>query len=255
MAPMRSRHALAQWHQRGSNSASYGEGRGSAGPDGSWRGGEVHTRPSGGKIAHFERMEWPTIPEPATAAAALTSGEIDWYEQVQPDLIPQLRRNKDIRIGSANPGGFNGILRFNHMNTPFNNVAIRRAVMMAVDQPEYMASITGNDPTAYKECKAMFPCGTPYGEEIGAEVMLDNLDTMTLPADVCDLPEYGWRLADGTAMTHSCQLVATQRIHSQIVLAMIVRRFTRARGRAVMDTVCGRWLGSSDMMIVETAGS
>jgi peptide/nickel transport system substrate-binding protein len=131
---------------------------------------------SGGKIAHFERMEWPTIPEPATAAAALTSGEIDWYEQVQPDLIPQLRRNKDIRIGSANPGGFNGILRFNHMNAPFNNVAIRRAVMMAVDQPDYMASITGNDPTAYKECKAMFPCGTPYGQEIGVEVMLHNLD-------------------------------------------------------------------------------
>ena len=176
MAAMRSRQALAQWHQRGSNSASYGEGRGSAGPDGSWRGGEVHTRSSGGKIAHFEQMEWPTIPEPATAAAALTSGEIDWYEQVQPDLIPQLRRNKDIRIGSANPGGCNGILRFNHMNTPFNNVAIRRAVMMAVDQPDYMASITGNDPTAYKECKAMFPCGTPYGEEIGVEVMLDNLD-------------------------------------------------------------------------------
>ena len=25
---------------------------------------------SGGKIAHFDRMEWPTIPEPATAAAA-----------------------------------------------------------------------------------------------------------------------------------------------------------------------------------------
>jgi peptide/nickel transport system substrate-binding protein len=39
-----------------------------------------------------------------------------------------------------------------------------------------MASITGNDPTAYKECKAMFPCGTPYGQEIGVEVMLHNLD-------------------------------------------------------------------------------
>ena len=91
---------------------------------------------AGGKIAYFDRMEWPTIPEPATAAAALTSGEVDWYEQVQPDLIPQLRKNKDIHIGSANPGGFNGILRFNHMNPPFNNVAIRRAVMMAVDQPD-----------------------------------------------------------------------------------------------------------------------
>ena len=131
---------------------------------------------SGGKIAHFERLEWPTIPEPATAAAALTSGEVDWYEQVQPDLIPQLRKNADIKIGSANPGGFNGVLRFNHLQAPFNNVAVRRAVLMMVNQADYMASITGGDPTAYNACKAMFPCGSPYGKEIGAEAMQGSLE-------------------------------------------------------------------------------
>ena len=131
---------------------------------------------SGGKIAHFERLEWPTIPEPATAAAALTAGEVDWYKQVQPDLIPQLRKNPDIKIGSANPGGFNGILRFNHLHPPFNNVAIRRAVMMVVNQPDYMASITGGDPASYNGCRAMFPCGTPYGQEIAAEQMQSSVD-------------------------------------------------------------------------------
>ena len=131
---------------------------------------------SGGKIAHFDRLEWPTIPEPATAAAALISGEVDWYEQVQPDLIPQLRKNSDIKIGSANPWGFNGILRFNHLQPPFNNLAVRRAVMMAVNQADYMASITGGDPAAYNGCKAMFPCGTPYGKEIGTETMQGSLE-------------------------------------------------------------------------------
>ncbi|MGE0224204.1 MAG: ABC transporter substrate-binding protein [Acetobacteraceae bacterium] len=131
---------------------------------------------AGGKVAHFDRMEWPTIPEPATAAAALISGEVDWYEQVQPDLIPQLRRNADITIGSANPSGFNGILRFNHLQPPFNNVALRRAVLMAVNQQDYMESITGNDATALKLCKAMFPCGTPYGQETGGSVMTGDLD-------------------------------------------------------------------------------
>jgi len=120
------------------------------------------------------RRSW--IPEPATAAAALASGEVDWYEQVQSDLIPQLRRNANITIGSANPGGFNGILRFNHLQPPFNNVAIRRAVLMAVNQTDYMASITANDPSAFNECKAMFPCGTPYGQEIGATLMTGDLD-------------------------------------------------------------------------------
>lgn len=131
---------------------------------------------SGGKIAHFDRLEWPTIPEPSTAAAALVSGEVDWYEQVQPDLVAQLRRNRDITIGSANPGGFNGILRFNHLQPPFNNVAIRRAVLMAANQADYMASITGNDPTAFNTCKSMFPCGTLYGKETGGAFMGDSID-------------------------------------------------------------------------------
>ncbi len=131
---------------------------------------------AGGKVAYFERMEWPTIPEPATAAAALIAGEVDWYEQVQPDLIPQLKKNPDIRIGSANPGGFNGILRFNHLHAPFNNPALRRAVMMLVNQHDYMASITGGDATAYNPCRGMFPCGTAYGRELGTEVMRGDMD-------------------------------------------------------------------------------
>src|SRR4051794_18159327 len=58
---------------------------------------------AGGKVAHFERVEWQAVPEQATAAAALQSGEIDWYEQVEPDLVAHLRANPEIRIGSANP--------------------------------------------------------------------------------------------------------------------------------------------------------
>ncbi len=131
---------------------------------------------AGAKIVHFDRMEWPAIPEPATAAAALLSGEVDWYEQAQADLIPQLRKNNEIAIGSANPGGFNGILRFNHLQAPFNNVAVRRAVLMAVNQPDYMASITGGDASAFNACKAFIPCGTPYGREIAAGAMQGDLD-------------------------------------------------------------------------------
>ena len=131
---------------------------------------------SGGKVAHMERIVWKVIPDSATAAAALQAGEIDWYEQAQADLVPLLRKNPDIRIGSANPTGFNGILRFNHLHPPFNNVAVRRAVMMAVNQTDYMTSITGGDASAFKICRAVLPCGTPYGREIGIEAMPGNMD-------------------------------------------------------------------------------
>lgn len=131
---------------------------------------------AGGKVMHFDRIEWKVIPDSATSSAALQAGEVDWYEQVQADLVPLLRKNPDIAIGSANPTGFNGVLRFNHLHPPFNNVAIRRAVMMAVNQTDYMTSITGNDSSAFKMCRAVLPCGTPYGRELGVAAMPGDLD-------------------------------------------------------------------------------
>jgi peptide/nickel transport system substrate-binding protein len=131
---------------------------------------------TGGKVAHFKRIEWKIIPDASTAAAALQNGEVDWWEQVQADLVPLLKRNKDITLGLANPTGYNGVLRFNHLNPPFNDVRIRRAVLMAANQDDYLSAVTGNDPSAYKICKALFPCGTPFGTEIGAPFMKGDLE-------------------------------------------------------------------------------
>jgi peptide/nickel transport system substrate-binding protein len=131
---------------------------------------------TGGKVAHFERLEWRVIPDAATAAAALQNGEVDWYEQVQPDLVPLLARNPAISIGYHNPTGYTGVMRFNHLHPPFNNVAVRRAVMMAVNQDDYMASVTAGDTKAYTVCKAVFPCGTRYGIEVGGPMMQGSIE-------------------------------------------------------------------------------
>jgi peptide/nickel transport system substrate-binding protein len=130
---------------------------------------------SGGKVAYFKRIEWRVIPDAATASAALQAGEVDWWEQVQADLVPLLKRDKNVTLGLANPTGYMGVMRFNHLNPPFNDVRIRRAVLAAVNQDDYMRAVTGNDPDAYKECKALFPCGTPFGTQIGAPEMKGDL--------------------------------------------------------------------------------
>ena len=131
---------------------------------------------AGGKVAHFERIEWKIIPDTATAAAALQSGEIDWYEHCQADLLPTLRKNADIAFGKANPTGFNGVMRFQHMHPPFNNVKVRQAVMMAVNQEDYMAAVTGGDKSLYTTCKSMFPCGSRYDRNLGAAAMGGDID-------------------------------------------------------------------------------
>jgi peptide/nickel transport system substrate-binding protein len=121
---------------------------------------------SGGKVAHFERIEWKIIPDAATASAALQNNEVDWYEQAQADLVPLLRRNREIVLGSSNPLGYVGGMRFNHLNPPFNNVLLRRAIQTAVNQDDYMRAITGNDPSLYRVCRSQFPCGTTYATEV-----------------------------------------------------------------------------------------
>lgn len=131
---------------------------------------------AGGKVAHMERIEWRVIPDAATAAAALQAGEVDWYEHVQPDLVPLLRKSPGVYLGLANPTGFNGVLRFNHLHPPFNNVGVRRAVMMAINQEDYMAAVTAGDSSAYSVCKSFYPCGTRYGLEVGQQAMQGNID-------------------------------------------------------------------------------
>jgi peptide/nickel transport system substrate-binding protein len=120
---------------------------------------------TGGKVAHFERVEWHIMPDSATAAAALQAREVDWWDQVNPDLTPLLRRNRNVRVGVNDPAGFIGSLRFNHLLAPFDKVGVRRAILYAANQDDYLRAITGNDPEIFSECHSMWPCGTLYGRE------------------------------------------------------------------------------------------
>ncbi len=49
---------------------------------------------AGPKVANVDRVEWQVIPDPATAAAALQAGEVDWWEYPLPDLLPLLRKRR-----------------------------------------------------------------------------------------------------------------------------------------------------------------
>jgi peptide/nickel transport system substrate-binding protein len=49
---------------------------------------------SGPKITHFDRVEWHVIADAATAATALQTGEVDWWELPTSDLLPLFRRGE-----------------------------------------------------------------------------------------------------------------------------------------------------------------
>lgn len=120
---------------------------------------------AGPKIAHLDRVEWVVMPDAATAAAALQAGEIDWWEQAVTDLLPVLRRNRQVEIGRVETAGFLGMLRFNHLQPPFGNPAIRRAMLGAVNQADFMQAIVGPDPELWRAGVGVFTPGTPLASE------------------------------------------------------------------------------------------
>ena len=130
---------------------------------------------SGGKVVKVDRVEWIYIPDSATAAAALNAGEADIWEQLPPDLIPLLSRNKDVTVKNIDPLGSMGMIRFNFLHPPFNNPKMRQAVLHVVNQQDYVIGIAG-DPKNGKPCYSYFTCGTPLASEIGAEPLKGKRD-------------------------------------------------------------------------------
>ena len=77
---------------------------------------------AGGKRIMSDRIEWIVIADQATAAAALQNGEVDWLELPLPDIVPALRKNRNVMVDVADPMGYIGTLFFNHLHPPFNDV-------------------------------------------------------------------------------------------------------------------------------------
>lgn len=126
---------------------------------------------TGAKRVNFDRVEWKIMPDPATAGAALQNNEADWWETPLPDLLPLLRRNRDIEIGVVNPAGNLGVLRFNFLHPPFNDPAVRRALLAAVDQRAFMNAAIGTDAGLSVVPAGVFTPGTPLANDAGLEVL------------------------------------------------------------------------------------
>jgi peptide/nickel transport system substrate-binding protein len=132
---------------------------------------------AGGKVANFDRIEWLVMPDPATASAALQTGEVDWIEQPIADLLPQLRRAAGVVVENVDLLGAIGIIRFNHLQPPFNNPKLRRALLPAVDQSSFMAAVMGDEQSLARTGVGVFALGTPLANDA-------SLDVLTGPRDV-----------------------------------------------------------------------
>jgi peptide/nickel transport system substrate-binding protein len=126
---------------------------------------------SGGKVVKVDRVEWITMPDSQTAVNALQSGDIDFMENLPYDLLPLLEANKEITLEVSNKFGFQTLGRMNFLYPPFDNVKVRRAAFLAINQKDVLDALVGNA-KYQKICGAFFVCDTPFATEVGAETLI-----------------------------------------------------------------------------------
>jgi peptide/nickel transport system substrate-binding protein len=128
---------------------------------------------SGPKIPFIDRVEWLVIPDQATAAAALRTGEIDWFEDPISDLLPLLRGDQKITVETISRLGNMGIIRFNHLHPPFDNPEIRRVTAQAISQTEMMQAVAGD---TWSDDVGYFVPESPMASTIGLPIASKNPD-------------------------------------------------------------------------------
>ncbi|WP_338118968.1 ABC transporter substrate-binding protein, partial [Paracraurococcus ruber] len=131
---------------------------------------------AGPKRVHLDRVEWIVMPDPSTAAAALRAGEVDWWENPAFDLLPLLSRDRRLVLAVQDPLGFIGCLRFNQLHPPFDNPAIRRAVLPALSQADYMTAVAGDVPGHWSQGVGFFAPGTPMASGEGMAALTGPRD-------------------------------------------------------------------------------
>lgn len=131
---------------------------------------------AGGKVVHFDRVEWKVIPDAATASAALQNGEVDWWETPIPDVVPLLKRSGGLRVDISDPLGNIGDFRMNHLYPPFNDERVRRAVLMAANQTDYLQAMVGDDKNLWTPLPSYFTPGTPFSTTAGGEILEGKRD-------------------------------------------------------------------------------
>ena len=90
------------------------------------------------------------------------------------------------------PWGRISWLILNHVQPPFNDVRIRRAVMMAVRQDDTMRATFGDDKSLWRVCKDVFPFGTPYYSGQDADVMKGDAALAAKMLKEAGMPDRKW---------------------------------------------------------------
>ena len=109
---------------------------------------------------------------------------MDWWELPTADLLSVLKRTGRIKVEIKDRNGTLGFMKMNNLQPPFDNAAIRRALLGAVVQSDYMTAIAGEDRSMWRDDVGIFTPGTDMASDAGMEVLTGPRDMARVRAAI-----------------------------------------------------------------------
>lgn len=132
---------------------------------------------AGAKIAFMERIEWVYFDTHEDAVQAFLNGDIHYLESPSTAMVDRFEGIERVTLEVTDPTGNVGMAVFNHLVPPFDNAVMRRAVITAMSQEDYMRAALDDDGDYWRVCPSIYPCDTPYATPVAdATFVSGNLD-------------------------------------------------------------------------------
>ena len=147
------------------------------------------------KKPFYDRVVFREVPQPSNRAALVKSGDAQWAEQVPMQAIPDLMKDKNVKVENVVGTGTAHLL-MNPKYKPFDDVRVRRAMIYATDfdainktvflglgtrSRSYMPTVLPGHIEAYKyetdyamAKKLLAEAGYPNGVEVSIEYSDNN---------------------------------------------------------------------------------
>ncbi|WP_158742955.1 ABC transporter substrate-binding protein [Acidisphaera sp. L21] len=122
---------------------------------------------AGGKIPKLDKIVFHVMPDASVKSSALQTGEIDFIDALAFDQAEVLSKRRGITVGRLSDTYNTFFMRPNALFPPFNNPKARQALMLAINQPDYMA-VSFVKPDWGQPCLSFFVCGSPNGITTGS---------------------------------------------------------------------------------------
>jgi peptide/nickel transport system substrate-binding protein len=105
----------------------------------------------------------------------MLANEADFWDTINSDFMPRFARARDLTVlASAIP--LSSLMRFNCLHPPFDNAAIRRALLGAVDQSLFLVAAAGADESNWRAGVGYFNSASPMASTAGLEALTGPRD-------------------------------------------------------------------------------